>query len=224
MYINPVLLPAFSNREDFLLTVSVFDDDTGAAVNLSGTTLAPANPNGFTGNNWTVTDGGILTNSTTQITIPSFPVGNQLSALSLTVGQNLGILAGDPIVIADPTGLNTMSGYVSSYAASTGALVCQIGLTFQFEIRSIGRHHHSDGFSPFFDIGIAPDAAPILSASLGNGVSIIDLGFLQILLPEAQTRRLRNKTYSASMTATDSVSTRQLFIGRLPEQYGGVTN
>lgn len=222
MYINPVLLPQFSNREDFLLPVSIFDDDTGQAINLSGTTIN--NPNGFTGSNWNVTDGNIATNSTTQITIPPYPIGNDLSSLALTVGANVGIVAGDPIQIADPTGQNTMTGYVLSYTPSTGQLVCQIGVTFQFEIRNIGRHHHSDGFSPFFDMGIAPEAAPILTASLGNGIQITDMGFLQILIPEAQTRRLRNKTYLASMTMTDSINTRQIFIGKLPEQYGGVTN
>jgi hypothetical protein len=222
MYVNPVLLPQFSNREDFLLTLSVFDDDTGSPVNLSGTTTQF--PTGFTGSSWTVTDGAILTNSTTPITIPGYPIGSQLSALSLTVGDNLGILPGDPITISDPTGLNTMVGYVASYNTGTGALVCQIGLTFQFEIRHISRQHHSSGYAPFYDLGIAPEDAPILSASLGNGITIIDQGFLQIRIPEAQTRRLRAKTYLACLTATDSQDTRQLFIAKLPEQYGGVTN
>lgn len=202
----------------------MFDDNTGDAINFSGTTLSSANPNGFTGSNWTVTVGPIVSTSTTQITIPAYPIGNQLSSLALTVAPNLGILAGSPVQIADLTGQNTMAGYVLSYAASTGALVCQIGLTFQFEIRDIGRKHYDSGYSPFYDIGVATGDTPIIMASLGDGITIIDQGFLQILIPEAQTRQLRNKTYLASMTATDSISTRQLFIGKLPEQYGGVTN
>ena len=38
MYASPILLPQFSNREDLLLPVSIFDDDTGQPINLSGTT------------------------------------------------------------------------------------------------------------------------------------------------------------------------------------------
>ena len=57
-------------------------------------------PQPFTSAAWTVTDGGILTPSATSITIPVYPIGNQLSALALTVGIGLGILPGDPVTIA----------------------------------------------------------------------------------------------------------------------------
>jgi hypothetical protein len=134
MYANPVLLPQFSNREDLLLTISIFDDDTGQPVDLAGVKLAL--PQNFTAAAWTVTDGAIITTSATQITIPYFPQGSQLSALSLIVGVGLAIAAGDPITIKDTaTGLNSMTGFVISYAGNTGALVVQIGKTFQFEIR-----------------------------------------------------------------------------------------
>src|ERR1700730_790351 len=130
MYAFPVDLPQTSNREDLLLTISLFDDDTGTPVKLDGTTTATPAP--FTAAAWTVTDGAISTTSATSITIPVYPIGNQLSALALTVGINLAILPGDPVMIADTaTGLNTMVGYVTSYTASNGALVCQIGCTFQ---------------------------------------------------------------------------------------------
>jgi hypothetical protein len=224
MYAYPVLLPAFSNREDFLLTVSIFDDDTGDAIALSGTSLAV--PGDFTSAAWTVVDGAIVTTSTTSITIPDFPIGGQLAALALNVGIGLGILGGDPITIFDTlTGKNTMTGYVSSYVPSTGALVVQIGMTFQFEIRSQRRHGNSSGYSQLYDIGVAPGESdgPILSASLGNGIAITDIGFLQIRIPEIQVRRMRSKTYLASLTMTDSIDTRQVFIAKLPEQYGGVT-
>lgn len=225
MYAFPVLWPETSNREDLYRTVSLFDDDTGAPINLSGTALGPGNLNGFTGSAWTVTDGAIVTPSATQITIPAFPIGNQLSALPLTVGANLGILAGDPILIADASGLNTMAGYVTSYVASTGALVCQIGLTFQFEIRWQDHHRLTDDYSPFYDFGGgAPNGpAPIISASLGNGLTIVDLGYLLINIPETKMRTLHHKTYLASLTMTDSVSTRQVLVGKLPILYGGVT-
>jgi hypothetical protein len=38
MYANPILLPQYSNREDLLLPISIFDDDLNQAINLSGTT------------------------------------------------------------------------------------------------------------------------------------------------------------------------------------------
>jgi hypothetical protein len=59
VYINPVLLPQFSNREDLLLTVSLFDDDTGQPIKVDGCTTAL--PFAFTGTAWTVTDGPIIT-------------------------------------------------------------------------------------------------------------------------------------------------------------------
>jgi hypothetical protein len=224
MYVQPVLFPQFSNREDFLSTISIFDDDTGSPINLSGITLAPGNPNGLTAAAWTVKDGNIATASATSITIPPYPVGNQLSALALTVAPGLGILPGDPVVITDTaTGLNSMAGYVISYAIATGALVCQIGLTFQFEIRHGGTHLDNSGYTMWIDVSVASGDTPLLSATLGNGITIIDVGFLQVRIPESQFRRLCGRTYLACMTMTDSIDTRQIFIGKLPVLGGGVT-
>src|SRR5580704_1948571 len=140
MYIWPVLLPAQTNREDFLRTVSLFDDDTGLPLDVSGRTLGA--PGDFTGASWTLTDGTIITPSVTPLTIKDYPFGNEMQAISPIVGLNLAINAGDFATISDPTGKNTMSGYVTSYAPATGALVMQIGSAFEFEIRG---HHHGDG-------------------------------------------------------------------------------
>jgi hypothetical protein len=223
MYINPLLLPQFTNREDLLLTISLNDDDTGLPINLAGITLV--NPNGFTGSSWKVTDGSIITSSTTPLTIPGYPIGSQLSTLSLTVGTNLGIKPGDPITIADNTGLNTMTGYVVSYA-STGALICQIGLTFQFEIRRGRPGDAGTGYVTWYDFGVQNDQGPLLAAALGTGITITDVGFIQILLPEAQFKTLSHgpTTYAAALTMTDSVNTRQIFLAQLPVFSGGVTN
>lgn len=222
MYAYPIYLPEFSNREDLLLTVSLFDDDTGDALDLSYRTLAM--PGDYTNNAWIVTDSAIVTASNTSLTIPDFPIGNQLEAVTLTVGVNLGILPGDPITIADPTGKNTMTGYVTSYAAATGALVCQIGITFQFEIRSLKRSNDwDDGYTSSYDAVGSTDYGPIITASLGNGLTIIDLGVLQIRIPELTFRKLHHRSYKASLTMTDSYDTRQPFIARLPIQSGGVS-
>jgi len=223
MYINPVLFPQFSNREDFLATIALYDDDTFEPINLHQ--CQTANMAAFTGSAWTVTDGAIVTTSTTTITIPVYPIGAQLSALALTVGLNLGILPGDSITIGDtPTGLNTMTGFVTSYAPSNGALVCQIGWTYQFEIRKMPPNWQPGlGYISWYDFGVA-EQAPILQASLANGeITVVDMGTLQIRIPESTFRTLRSGTYGASMTGTNSIDTRQLFIGRLPTLWGGVS-
>ena len=219
MFAWPVLFPAFSNREDFLVTVSLFDDDTGEALELSGRTLAA--PGDFTSAAWTVSSGATTTVSATQLTIPDFPIQNELLAVALVVDQNLGILAGDPVLIEDTaTGLNTMSGYVTSYVPASGAMVCQIGLSFEFEIR--GSYHQDDGYSSTWSIGSVGDEQPLISAQLGNGISIVDTGKVQVRIPAATQAKLHHRTYKASMNMTDSYDTRQLFIGKLPILSGGV--
>jgi hypothetical protein len=214
MYNFPVLLPAVSNREDLLLTMGIYDDDTGDAIELSGRTLA--NSGDFTGAVWTVTDGAIVTNSTTSLVIPDFPIGNQLEAVALTVGVNLGIMPGDPITIADPTGLNTMTGYVVSYAAATGALVVQVGCEFEFEIRG-GHGGHNDGYTASYDLGDWGGTGPIILANLGNGITIIGTGIVQVRIPACELRKMRHtKTYRVGMGMFDGADTRQVFIGDLP--------
>jgi len=221
MYVQPVLLPQFTNREDFVLPLSVFDDDLSVPINIAGITGSG------TFNNWTVTDGTIVTASNTALTIPGYPIGSQLSAVALTVGAGLAINVGDPITIADQSGLNTMAGYVTSYAPSTGALVCQIGMTFQFEIRRqqhSGSLYSSWGYNAYPALGVYDESAPEITASLGNGIMITGLGYLQIMIPEAQMKTLRPGTRRASMTMTDSINTRQVFLAQLPILSGGVTN
>jgi hypothetical protein len=224
MYGYPVRLPPFSNREDFPLTVGIFDDDTGSAINLSGTTGSG------TFSFWNVTAGVAITTSTTQITIPTFPIGNQLSALALTVGTNLTINAGDPITISDVTGNNKMQGYVTSYAPASGILVAQIGCTYQFEIRSGTQRPAGSGFDYtwWFDFGTISDIAPKLTAALGVGaqgsIFVVDNGIIQIRFAESVFKTLHLSTYMASLTMFDGADTRQIFISELPVQFGGVTN
>jgi hypothetical protein len=214
MYAFPVLLPAVSNREDLLLTMGIYDDDTGEAIELSGRTLA--NPGDFTGAVWTVTDGAIVTPSTTSLIIPAFPIGNQLEAVALTVGVNLNILPGDPITIADPTGLNTMTGYVVSYAAATGALVVQVGCMFEFEIRS-SLGEHGDGYTASYDLKGWGGTGPIILANLGNGITIIGTGIVQVRIAAPNLQKMRHtKTYRCGMSMFDGYDTRQVFIGELP--------
>ena len=220
MYIFPVQFPPFSNREDFLATVSLFDDDTGDPVRLDGTTTVGGMP--YTGAVWNVTDGNILTQSNNLITIPTYPIGAQVSQLSLTVGMGFEFQPGDPVVIADPTGQNTLTGYVISYVGVTGLLTVQIGCLFDFEIRRHGPRYDGSGYIPWYDFGVPDEYGPLLRATLGNGITFIDVGVIQIMIPAAFFQKLHAGTYTAAMTVTDSVNTRQMFIGNLPVAWGGV--
>jgi hypothetical protein len=222
MYVWPVTFPVQTNREDLLRTVSLFDDDTGSAIDFSGRTLAA--PGDFTGTNWTVTDGTIITTSATSLKIKDYPFGNEMQAIAPIVGLNLGILAGDFATISDPTGKNTMSGYVVSYAPATGALVMQIGSAFEFEIR--GHHHHGNGGEWGYsesaaDMGV-DCSSPLISAQLGNGITVIGLGVLQLRIPAYTMAKLRHRTYGAAMTMFDGSDTRQIFTGKQPIVSGGV--
>jgi hypothetical protein len=221
MYLNPVLLPQQSNREDLLTTVALFDDDTGDAIDFSGRVLAA--PGDFTAANWVVTSGAIVTASNSQLTVKDYPIQAEMQAIALTVGLGLAILAGSPVTIADAaTGKNTMTGYVTSYAPATGALVAQIGWAFELEIR--GSHHHGGydgGYGASSYIGSDDCEAPLISAALGSGISVIDLGKLQIRIPAATMAVLRHKTYRVGMTAFDGYDSRQIFIGKLPIFGGG---
>jgi hypothetical protein len=224
MYQNPINLQQFSNREDLILSMGIYDDDTFDPIDL--TRASTANGQTFTGGAWTVTDGAIVTSSMTAITIPAYPVNAQLTALALTVGTGLAIKAGDPITIKDTaSGKNTMAGYVTSYAGATGALVVQIGFTFQFEIRNVGPGWQPGavGYTSWYDFGHSNQEA-IIKASLADYISIIDMGILQIGIPESIMRGLRADTYGCGLTMTDGVATRQIFIATLPILWGGVSN
>lgn len=220
MYGNPpIFLSPRSNREDFLESISIFDDDIGEPVNLSG--CVTASGLAFTGSFWTIMSGAVAVNYLNPITIPTPPIGNQLQAFTLT-GINAAFVAGQPIKIVDLTGTNYMLGTITSYTPGTGTLVCQIGNTFQFEIRSGGPRNDWTDYSPYYDFGIVGNH-PIISASLGTGIMITDLGYLQVLIPESTFRRLHLGTYHASMTMSDGTNTRQVFLANLPVLYGGVT-
>ena len=184
------------------------------------------NPNGFTGSNWVITDGLITTTSVSPITVPGYPVGNQLLAVGITVGLGLNILQGDPVTVADVGGQATLAGYVISYSSTTGSLVIQFGLMFQLEIRSQDHNHHSfgdTGYSQWYDWGGGvAGGTPLITATLGQGLFVIDIGKLQINIPEAVMRRLHHKSYLISLVTSDSVNTRQIFIGKLPILFGGL--
>jgi len=175
-----------------------------------------------------ISDGDILTTSATAITVPGYPVTNQLMSLTLTTNDlNLGIDGGDPILIYDAGGGASMIGYVLSYTPTNGALTVQIGYAFQLEIRRIEQHQQNFGwdYSMWFDWGSGSSLGdqPLVQAMLGTGLSIIDMGYLQINIPALMMQNLHNRSYMIALAMTDSINTRQVFIGRLPILYGGLT-
>jgi hypothetical protein len=230
----PVLLPPISDREDYVLTLALFDDATLQPVDFSGITLLNTGSN-FTGSSWQVNAGNVVTNSSTTITIPAFPVTgtNNLTALTLTVAPNLAITPGNPVTIIDPTGNNQVTGFTVSYAPTTGSLQVQIGWTFEFEVRRRGPHHMlNQQYVPWYDFGAGFDA-PLLSANFTNGyLGLADKNVVQINIPASVVRTIGGhdlfsasgapNTYLTNMVGTDSVNTRQLLFATTPIQYGGV--
>jgi hypothetical protein len=223
MYAWPVLLPPQTNREDFLSTLSLFDDDTGEALDLSRRTLAA--PGDFTAIAWTVTSGATVTASVSSITIKDYPFGNEMQAIALTVGLALPISPGAPVTIADTaTGRNTLTGYVTSYAPATGKMVVQIGIAFDLEIRSKNRSGFDGGYGySSSEIGTVADGGPIIQAQLGNGITVIGTGVVQVRVAASTMQQLRHKTYQVGMVMSDGQDTRQVFIAELPILSGGVS-
>jgi hypothetical protein len=220
-----MVLSPRSNREDFIVPVGIFDEVTNEPIKVDGCVTANGLP--FTGSNWNVTSGSVITTSTTALTIPVFPIysASQL-ALLLFVQTNLALVPGNPVTIADPTGQNTMNGIVTGYSTSTGSLVVQIGYAFEFEIRRGGPRGGglSDGYSAYFAIVTAPDdCGPLIKATLGNGIAIVDIGAVQIVIPASGIQRLTAGTYSVGMILSDGCAVRQVFDGTVPIISGGVS-
>ena len=231
------VLSPFSNREDYFQQLAVFDDDTLEPIDLSGIVLA--NPgNSFTASAWTVTDGSIVTTSSTQFTIPMFPVtsSNNLTALNLTVGTGLNILQGDPVSIKDTlTKSNIITGYVQSYTPGNGSLTVQIGWNFEFEIRQGGPRNSGagDGYGAWWDWGVAGNVGPALRANFMNGyLSLTSNNVVQILIPASIVQTIGAEcghrgvhapgTYRAALVGTDSINTRQFLLATQPFFAGGV--
>lgn len=109
----------------------------------------------------------------------------------------------------------------------TGDPIDLTGVSIQLEIRRIRREGgRLDGYGPNYSVGAYDWSAPILIASIGNGITIIDIGVFQVYFSETQFRSLAHGMHSinATLTSADGVDVRQLFLGRLPIFAGGVTN
>jgi hypothetical protein len=116
---------------------------------------------------------------------------------------------GDPIALTDSSGNPTVS--------------------FQFEVRRSGPGGQGwafgDGYGPYAGLGSYDVFQPILTASLGNGITIIDTGVIQVYFSETAMRALGPATWDVgcTMASLDGIDVNQLFRARLPILRGFVT-
>lgn len=101
-------------------------------------------------------------------------------------------------------------------------------VTFQLEVRrSMPGRGYGGGYSNYYSgIGSISDG-PVLTASLGNGITIVDTGVIQIYFSETQMRSLCGAltwNVGCTMASTDGIDVRQIFRAKLPILEGYVTN
>lgn len=213
-----------TNRESWSPIISLFDDDTGKPINLT----------------YTLGSGTFASwNVDVSATLQGAALFSSNSSSSLTIGTGvfnavlpagLAIVPGQFVTFTALTGTGVMMGVVNSYNASTGAIQYTVStMTVALEIRRdrFGTGQRNDtGYVNFFDYGNVDDWGPIISLSLGNGITIIDVGTLQVYIAESQMRQLAGRTHivAAVLTSADGIDARQLFLGRLPVLDGYMTN
>lgn len=224
MFQNPTLFPQVTNRESWSPIISLFDDDTGEPINLTYTTGTGA----FS--SWVVAVSSTLQGTTLFSTNSASSLLIGTGVLNAVVGTALAIIPGQFVAFTALTGTASMMGVVNSYNASTGALQFTVStMAVALEIRRdrFGSGQRNDtGYVNFFDYGNVDDWGPLISLSIGNGITIVDIGTLQVYVSEAQMRGLSGRTHivAAVLTSADGIDARQLFLGRLPVLDGYMTN
>src|SRR6185312_4077125 len=222
MYMNPVQFPQITNRESWSQLIGIYDDDTGDAINLSNT--------GGSGSYalWVVQVSASLYGATLVATtsVTSLAIGN--GAQNAVIATGLAIIPGQYVnFLYQNDNTQFMTGTINSYNSTTGAIQFTVAtVTIQLEIRRMREGPHWDGYSDnFAGYGAMVNDAPILSASIGNGISIVDTGIMQVYFSEASMRRLGRGVHSvaATLESADAIDVRQLFLGRLPVFDGRVT-
>lgn len=216
MYMPSTQFPAITNRESWSQLIGVYDDATGDPINLTNTNGQGTFPA------WSLqvanTLSGvpvIMANST-----GSFTIGND--TFDDVIAPDLNIQPGQYVTyIAQADTTNWMQGQVNFYDATTGEINFTIAtVAIELEIRRTEGHGTAYTNGPYFF------GAPILTASIGNGISIVDQGIFQIYFSETDFRSLGAGMHSvaATLASADGVDVRQLFLGRLPVSAGRVLN
>lgn len=225
MYMPSTQFPQITNRESWSQLIGVYDDATGDPINLTNT----AGQGTFA--NWAVQIAATLYGAALLSTISqsSLTIGNGTFAAVVPTG--LAITPGQFVTfISQPSTTNWMQGQINTYDPDTGDITFTIAtVAIELEIRRVqrsGSDFRDSGYGANYMLGSYDWDQPILSASIGNGIEIVDLGIFQVYFSETQFRSLGSGMHSvaATLASADGVDVRQLFLGRLPVFSGAVTN
>lgn len=225
MYMPSTQFPQITNRESWSQLVGVYDDATGDPINLTNT------GGQGTFNNWAVQIAATLYGTTLLATTSqsSLTIGN--GTFAAVVSPGLAITPGQFVTfISQPDTTNWMQGQINTYDPDTGDITFTIAtVAIELEIRRVQRNgsdFRDSGYGANYTLGSFDWDQPILRASIGNGIEIVDLGIFQIYFSETQFRSLGSGMHSvaATLASADGVDVRQLFLGRLPVFSGAVTN
>ena|ERR1017187_5874913 len=130
----------------------------------------------------------------------------------------------NPSLFPAITNRESWSPQFTLYDDETGDLLDLTNLTFQLEVRNLRRRDYdASGYGPSYGYGTADYQTPILTASLGNGITVTGPGTFEVFFSETQMSTLSPDTYSVACTVNDGTNVRQLFLGRLPVLDGMVT-
>jgi len=226
VYQNSTQFPAVTNRESWQQLIGVYDDNDGSPINLSNTSGS-----------------GIYSPWSVQVsaTLYGTPLLTTTSLSNLTIGTgffnaivptNLAIGVGQYVTfIYQNDTTQWITGAVTAYNPATGAISFNVTtVSIQLEIRRVqndrGYGYNESGYGTSWQWGSIDCNAPILTASIGSGISIVDIGIFQIYFSEPQMRSLGSGMHAvnATLASADGIDVRQLFLGRLPVFWGGVTN
>lgn len=225
MYQPSTIFPQITNRESWSQLIGVYDDETGDPINLTNT----SGQGTFAG--WAVQIAAALYGTTLLATTSStsLTIGN--GTFNATLPTGLVIIPGQFVTfIAQNAQTNWMQGEVTSYNATTGAIIFTIStVSIELEIRRAQRNgsdFRDSGYGANYTLGSYDWDTPILTASIGNGITIVDQGIFQIYFNETSFRQLGSGMHSvaATLASADGIDVRQLFLGRLPVFSGAVTN
>lgn len=129
-----------------------------------------------------------------------------------------------PVIFTQQTNRESFRQVIGLFDADTGDALDLSELTFDCEVRPLGvsvqSGYRDGGYANYNDVGIA--SQPIITLALGAGLTVLDLGLLEIAITATQMRSLCADTYGIALTASSDDDTRQVFLGRLPVLYGGV--
>ncbi len=224
MYQQQTQFPPITNRESWTQLIGIYDDDTGAPINLSNTSGAGT----FT--QWAVQTSATLYGTTLLSTTSStsLTIGN--GTFNDVIATGLAILPGQFVTYTSQVDTTKwMTGRVVSYNSGTGAIqFTVVAVSIQLEIRRKNNRQGmwGDAYGPPGDWGGYDSSGPILTASIGNGITIVDIGIIQVYFSETSFRQLARGEHSvaATLASSDGIDVRQLFLGLLPVFDGQVTN